>query len=111
MANKVAPLNQTGPREVALTDIPRPRTTLARIVEEAKAHAATGKQTALAYYRTNANMVSKLRKMGLDVSSRTIPVKAAKQMGIDHGKRGATEIFVRYLPGAQTKAAVKKGKA
>lgn len=86
-------------REVSVGDIPAAkRITVAAIFEEAKAHHASGKKTALAYYRTNSNLIPKLRKQGLLASARYIKVADAKRANIPHGKRGAVELFVLYNP-------------
>lgn len=89
---------ESGAREVALTDIPQARTSLASLYQEAREHYEGGKTTALAYYRSHSNMVTKLRRMGLQVSSRGIDLATAKKMGVPHSKRGASEIFVLYRP-------------
>lgn len=92
------PKFDSGAHEVDLSEIPLVRSSLQTIYDDARAHFEAGKRTALAYYRANANMVTKLRKMGLQASSRSIPIEAAKKAGVPYGKRGGAEIFVRYDP-------------
>ena len=100
-----------GPHEVNLKDIPLYRGMLKVMFEEAKVHYESGKDTALAYYRTHSNFVTKLKAMGLQVSSRKIDPQRAKALGLVPTKRGPCEIFVRYPGPAKSAPAKSKRKA
>ena len=85
-------------REVDLSQIPSTRHTTLIIYQEARAHAESGRDTALAYIRPNSNVTTKLRHMGLQVSSRRLTEEQAEAVGMRCSSRGPVEVFVRYTP-------------